>query len=143
MPVPMLWKANGSGMCRSTSRNRRRDPSHAARIPAGSRRRGHFSVTTRRWRTSAWYPGVRCGPNSAERSVTFGEDSGRIAPERSLPGHGTPVADERVGSGCSVGAGRHGIVGRTGPYMSVTGTVGGWFGPGDDVGRAWDEAEAI
>src|SRR5699024_2780033 len=27
--------------------------------------------------------------------------------------------------------------------MSVTGTVGGWFGPGDDVGRAWDEAEAI
>src|SRR5699024_9907293 len=82
-------------------------------------------------------------PKSAERSVTFGEDSGRIAPERSLFGHDTTVADERVVSGCSVGAGRHGIVGRTGPYMSVTGTVGGWFGPGDDVGRAWDEAEAI
>src|SRR5699024_1868336 len=79
----MLWKANGSGMCRSTSRNRRRDPSH-----------------------SAW-------------------------------------ADERVVAGCAVWGGRHGIVGRTGPYMSVTGTVGGGFGPGDDVGRAWDEAEAI
>lgn len=27
--------------------------------------------------------------------------------------------------------------------MGASGVVGGWFEPGDDVGRAWDEAEAI
>lgn len=27
--------------------------------------------------------------------------------------------------------------------MSATGAVGGWFEPGDDVERAWDEAEAV
>ena len=27
--------------------------------------------------------------------------------------------------------------------MVAMGSVGGWFEPGDDVGRAWDEAEAI
>src|SRR5699024_12808096 len=30
-----------------------------------------------------------------------------------------------------------------GPSMVVTGRVGSWLGPGADVGRAWDEAEAI
>ena len=27
--------------------------------------------------------------------------------------------------------------------MGVPGAVGGWFEPGDDLGRAWDEAEAV
>lgn len=32
---------------------------------------------------------------------------------------------------------------RTGPYVSAINADGGWFGPGDDLERACDEAEAI
>ena len=32
---------------------------------------------------------------------------------------------------------------RTGPYVGAIRADGGWFGPGDDLERAWDEAEAI
>lgn len=36
-----------------------------------------------------------------------------------------------------------GVRERTGPCVGAISADGGWFGPGDDLERAWDEAEAI